>query len=435
MGPMVGVVARPNIGRPTHFRADNRRVSEALLDAGTTALADGRWAEARSAFEAVLATADLPRAHDGLAEALWWLGEPQASLVHRERAFVGFRRAGQDSAAAAAAIEACVVHLINFGNGAAAAGWLARAESLAGAELQGWICLMRAFMVPDADEACALMRRCIDAGRETGDVDLELSARSDLGGRLVAAGRVAEGLALIDEALAGALAGECRRRATVVWACCTMLGACETAGDLERATQWLRVVDDFTARYGCPFMYATCRAHYGGLLVATGRWEQAERELAAAIRMSGRAGPVPHAMAITVLARPAAAPGPDRGGGGPAGRLRGRPHPGPGVSGSRGDGGRGRPAGALPRRRRWPRTHGHRARAARPSPDRAGPARRGLRVGGPPRGARRRRAMGTGGRARGGGGGPCRRRPRRPRHGRRPLPRRRAGPRPARAGI
>jgi DNA-binding NarL/FixJ family response regulator len=277
-------------------------VSEALLDAGTTALADGRWAEARSAFEAVLGTADLPRAHDGLAEALWWLGEPRASLAHRERAFVGFRRAGEDVAAAAAAIEACVVHLINFGNGAAAGGWLARAESLAGGELQGWIWLMRAFMVPDTDVACALMRRCIGAGRETGDVDLELSARSDLGGRLVADGRVAEGLALIDEALAGALAGECRRRATVVWACCTMLAACETAGDLERATQWLRVVDDFTARYGCPFMYATCRAHYGGLLVATGRWAQAERELAAAIRMSGRAGPIPHAIATTALA-------------------------------------------------------------------------------------------------------------------------------------
>ena len=277
-------------------------MSEALLDAGTTALADGRWAQARTAFEAMLATADLPRAHDGLAEALWWLGEPQASLVHRERAFVGFRRAAEDTAAAAAAFEACIVHLINFGNGAAADGWLARAESLAGAELHGWICLIRAYMLPDADEACAQMRGCIDAGRETGDVDLELSARSDLGGRLVAAGRVAEGLGLIDEALAGALAGECRRRATVVWACCTMLGACDTAGDLERATQWLRVVDDFTARYGCPFMYATCRAHYGGLLVATGRWEQAERELAAAIRMSGRTGPVPHAMAITVLA-------------------------------------------------------------------------------------------------------------------------------------
>jgi ATP/maltotriose-dependent transcriptional regulator MalT len=81
-----------------------------------------------------------------------------------------------------------------------------------------------------------------------------------------------------------------------------MLGACEAAGDLGRAQQWLRVIDEFTERYGCPFMYATCRTHYGGLLMAKGRWDQAERELAAAIRMSGAAGPVPHALALTQLA-------------------------------------------------------------------------------------------------------------------------------------
>ncbi len=80
-----------------------------------------------------------------------------------------------------------------------------------------------------------------------------------------------------------------------------MLAACEAAGDVERAQQWLRVIDEFTDRYGCPFMYATCRTHYGGLLVAKGRWAQAERELAAAIRMSGAAGPVPHALALTQL--------------------------------------------------------------------------------------------------------------------------------------
>lgn len=279
-------------------------MADELVDPGAAALADGRWAQARTCFEAVLQTTDLPAAHDGLAEALWWLGEPQASLAHREQAYVGFRRAGEDVHAATAAIEICTTYLVNFGNGAAASGWLARAESVAGdaAELRGWIWLMRAYLLPDADEACALIRRCRALGRDTGDVDLELSALSDLGGRLVAAGQAAEGLALIDEALAGALGGECRRLATVVWACCTMLGACETAGDLQRARQWLRVVDEFTDRYGCPFMYATCRAHYGGLLVATGRWDQAERELAAAMRMSGRAGPVPHAMTLAVLA-------------------------------------------------------------------------------------------------------------------------------------
>lgn len=147
-----------------------------------------------------------------------------------------------------------------------------------------------------------MIRAALTVAQDTGDVDLELSALSDLGGRLVGAGQAAEGLALIDEAMAGAMSGECRRLETAVWASCTMLGACEAVGDLTRATHWLRVIDDFTDRYGCPFVYATCRTHYGGLLLAKGHWDQAERELAAAIRMSGRAGPVPHAQALARLA-------------------------------------------------------------------------------------------------------------------------------------
>ena len=84
--------------------------------------------QARSAFEAVLVSADLPRAHDGLAEALWWLGEPQAALAHRERAFVGFRRAGRTPRRPPRR-SSVRRPSDQLGNGAAAAGWLARAES------------------------------------------------------------------------------------------------------------------------------------------------------------------------------------------------------------------------------------------------------------------------------------------------------------------
>jgi len=61
---------------------------------GQSALEQGRWADARTAFEAALAERESPEALDGLGEALWWLGEPQAGLADRERAFVSFRRAG-----------------------------------------------------------------------------------------------------------------------------------------------------------------------------------------------------------------------------------------------------------------------------------------------------------------------------------------------------
>jgi DNA-binding CsgD family transcriptional regulator len=170
-------------------------------------------------------------------------------------------------------------------------------------DVEGWFWLLEAYVSPaDHEAACALIRRALERGRRGGDVDLELSALSDLGSRLIHLGRLSEGFPLIDQAMAGTLGGECRRRQTVVWAVCTMLEVCETTGDVRRAAEWLAVADDFSARYGGPFLFTTCRTHYGGLLVAKGRWTDAERELAAAIRMSGGAGPLPHALALGRLA-------------------------------------------------------------------------------------------------------------------------------------
>ncbi|HYN19284.1 MAG TPA: LuxR C-terminal-related transcriptional regulator, partial [Actinomycetes bacterium] len=119
---------------------------------------------------------------------------------------------------------------------------------------------------------------------------------------LVTQGEADEGLALIDEAMAGTLGGEHRRLDTVVFACCDMLVACDLAGDLQRAVQWCQVADQFINRYGCPFLYARCRTLYGGILVAKGRWAEAEQELLAAIRMAEGAGPASHAEALARLA-------------------------------------------------------------------------------------------------------------------------------------
>jgi hypothetical protein len=115
-------------------------------------------------------------------------------------------------------------------------------------------------------------------------------------------GEADAGLALIDEAMAGALAGENSRLDTVVFTCCGMLVACDLAGDLQRATQWVRVADEFTRRYGCPFLYARCRTLYGSVLVGRGQWTAAERELAAAVRMAEGAGTAVHGEALARLA-------------------------------------------------------------------------------------------------------------------------------------
>jgi hypothetical protein len=115
-------------------------------------------------------------------------------------------------------------------------------------------------------------------------VDLELTASAQLGLIRVGKGQTEAGFALIDEAMAAALAGERLTFDTVVFACCDMLSACELASDIERAAQWCAVASDFVSRYGCPFLYAECRIYYGSVLAALrfrqGRLEEADGLLA-----------------------------------------------------------------------------------------------------------------------------------------------------------
>ena len=87
--------------------------------------------------------------------------------------------------------------------------------------------------------------------------------------------------------MAGSLAGE-GALDTVVYTSCRTITACSRAGELTRAIQWIHVADDFTRRYGSPHLYAVCRTHHGSVLFATGRWEQAEDELRAALRRASR---------------------------------------------------------------------------------------------------------------------------------------------------
>ena len=276
------------------------------IDAGAAALQAGRWDDARSAFEASLAERETPEALDGMGEALWWLCDARSSVRYRERAYVGFLRAGDRTRACEVALKLCTTYLVNLGNEAASRGWLARAERVIGdadpSPMQGWLWLMRGFVSGDPEGSRELIGRALEFARGSGDRDLELVALADLGLALVVADRADEGLAMLDEAMAGTLGGEYSRLDTVVYNCCSMLAACSLVGDLERATQWCRVADEFMRDYGCPFLYARCRVHYGDVLVAKGHWGRAESELKAALHMSEDAGPGPQAEALARLA-------------------------------------------------------------------------------------------------------------------------------------
>ena len=304
----VGPSARRHLNSsgPVEAEGQNGAVSDPSLAVGHSALEAGRWADARAAFECVHTASGNADACLGLATASWWLGDSHASVAHARRAYTLFRQASNVERAVQSAVWLGITYKANFANFSAANGWIGRAERMVEpiepGILHGWVHIARAYRMPDLDAAEALTVHALQLARAAGDADLELGAISQLGVIRVGQGQVTEGFALIDEAMAAALAGEGTNLETVVYACCDMLNACELASDLERAAQWCQVADEFVDTYGCPFLYAECRLYYGSVLVAKGRWEDADRELSSAVRITEDAGPGLHTRALTRLA-------------------------------------------------------------------------------------------------------------------------------------
>jgi ATP/maltotriose-dependent transcriptional regulator MalT len=283
--------------------------SDSPLGAGERALEAGDWSAARSWFEAALELEETPEALLGLGNALWWLDEADASLRYRERAYAAFRHRPDPFHAAATALQLAAHYGGNLGDVPAARGWGARAGRLVAefelGPLEGWVLLSRAAGAssggdPQAGEGFA--RQALEIARRVGDTDLELCALSQLGGALVLLGRVDEGAPLLDEAMAGALGGEGGPE-TVVHASCVTIVCCSRAAELKRAAQWIRAAGEFNRRYGSPHLDAVCRTAYGAVLLATGRWAEAETELERALqKMSKTAEPLVRAEALAKLA-------------------------------------------------------------------------------------------------------------------------------------
>jgi ATP/maltotriose-dependent transcriptional regulator MalT len=284
----------------------HRGAADDHLAAGEAALAAGQWAEARVAFDAALACSESAAALFGSAVARWWMGENHSSVERCTRAYALFRHEGDTANAVQCAVWLGIVYKANYANFAAANGWIGRAdrllESLEVGPLHAWSWIARSYRSPELAESEALTSQALEVARAAEDVDLELVALAQLGLIRVSRGDATGGFALIDEALAAALAGEGRALDTVVYTCCDMLNACELTGDLTRALQWCDVADDFVESYGCPFLYAECRLTYSSVLTARGQWEDAEHELDVGLRITEGTSPALHSRALTRLA-------------------------------------------------------------------------------------------------------------------------------------
>jgi DNA-binding CsgD family transcriptional regulator len=280
--------------------------AQTLLATGERALAEGDWVQATRAFRAVLEIESSAAALDGLGDGRFWLGDHREGVALREQAYAAYLRDGEHERAVDVALWLCRIHAANFGNDAAAAGWLARARRLVDehglASRLPQVLLHEAFATPDPSEGEALVRKAYELSQDAGDADLQLCALSQLGAALIEQGRIAEGVDYLDEAMAGSLGGEGSHRDTVVFTSCTTMISCTTCAEFERAVQWIRATDRYARRFGSPFLYVECRTLYAAILIAIGNWVQAEDELTAALEVSRDAMPALHHQALAALA-------------------------------------------------------------------------------------------------------------------------------------
>jgi DNA-binding CsgD family transcriptional regulator/uncharacterized protein HemY len=262
----------------------------AALSAGQEALKAGRWVEARDALRREVQREPDPGALFGLGVAEWWLGRVEESLRLWEQAFVGYQRRREPQSAVVTAVYLCLSYRMSLGNDLVAQGWSRRAQSLVEEhglqEVAGWVYLCRAFLANDSGSPGDAIPWALEAkalARRYADTDLELCAVSELGAALVSQGRVPEGSAMLDEAMAAVLAGEASDLDTVVLVSCRTLTSCCLGWDIRRAVQWIRTADTFQQRYGSPHLFTTCRLSLGSVLFCAGRWDEAEAELRLAL--------------------------------------------------------------------------------------------------------------------------------------------------------
>ncbi len=178
-----------------------------------------------------------------------------------------------------------------LGNGTAARAWFLRATRLIEEEPpcieQGWVAV--AAMGCDVDNPTVLLARAelaLARARQFGDVNLETKALADGGLACVQAGRVAEGMAMLDESMALAC-GPADDVDAAGRSVCSFFTACYFAADFDRASSWA----DALRRRGligqAPgvtlFLSNHCDSVQATALCELGRWGEAEAILNRAI--------------------------------------------------------------------------------------------------------------------------------------------------------
>jgi DNA-binding NarL/FixJ family response regulator len=188
-----------------------------------------------------------------LGIAAYLIGKDDESADVLARAHQVFLSGGEPRRAIRTAFWLVFI-LMNSGEGARSAGWLARADRLL--EEAGGDCVERGYLlVPrgvrhvrtgELAAGAATFGEAAEIGERFGDPDLANLARQGQGRALIALGEIARGTTLLDEVMIAVTSGELSPivSGTIY---CSVISACFDMFDIRRAHEWTEALNHWCA--------------------------------------------------------------------------------------------------------------------------------------------------------------------------------------------
>ena len=254
-------------------------------------LSEGREAYARSAWEDAYrafgrADAAAPLAVEDLDLWVWsaaLTGRDDEFLAIQERIYQARLDAGDTRPAARAAFF-LGLRLFALGEAGRATGWLARSERLVADEdcpERGYLLLPaihRGIAMGDLEAACRTAASAAEIGNRFGDADLVAFARNLHGRALLRQGRIAEGMALLDEAMLAVTGGGLSPLFTgLIY--CSVIASCQEVFALDRCREWTSALAAWCdAQPQLVTFTGSCLVHRAEVLQLNGAWTAAISE-------------------------------------------------------------------------------------------------------------------------------------------------------------
>jgi DNA-binding NarL/FixJ family response regulator len=268
------------------------------LERGRQALERQAWG---AAYELLLvADAEAPLEPEDLEQAgraAYLTGRDEDYVALFERAFRERMRRGDPEGAALDGFW-LVFGLMTRGEWARAGGWTGRSrdaidDGQRDCVARGYLLApdgLRALMAGDAEKAYETFTEEREIGERFADQDLIALAGFGQGQALIAMGRIADGIAVLDEVMLGITAGEVSAIVTgLVY--CGVIAACMETFDPRRAKEWTTALNHWCDAQPdlVPFR-GQCLVHRAQIMQLHGAWAEALEELQHALERFTAAG-------------------------------------------------------------------------------------------------------------------------------------------------